>query len=235
MENEEMTRLKLRSVNTHFWDDPYILQLHPTQKLLYNYFITTPFNNLAGVYEISLETIKFHTGLSGEILDTSIKRFERDGKMLYLQNHVILRNFMKHQVYNQSMMVNVMRTLQELPEEVRLAAEALRSGQKTPCTQPDDTLHAPSGESEGESESEIEKRREKFKATIMTEQFIEKFGMATLNSFFDYWSEANRSGKKMRFELQPTWEVGRRLATWKSREGGFQKGGKPARNDERYL
>lgn len=234
-----MTRLKLRSVNTHFWDDPYILQLTPEQKLMYNYLITTPFNNLAGVYEISLTSIKHHTGLELSVITEALDRFEKDRKILHFMNFIIMRNFMKHQVYNQSMMVNVMRTLRELPQEVQEATEKFRTGLPTPCTQGGDTPSAPSGESESESESEgekeIEKRREKFRATLMTDEFVQKFGVATLNSFFNYWSEANRSGKKMRFEMQPTWEVGRRLATWKSREGGFTKGGQSARNDERYL
>lgn len=32
--------------------------------------------------------------------------------------------------------------------------------------------------------------------------------------FFDYWTEPNKSGTKMRFELEKTWHLGRRLARW---------------------
>ena len=41
-----------------------------------------------------------------------------------------------------------------------------------------------------------------------------KYGKEMLRKFYDYWSEPNRSKTKMRFEMQPTWDVGRRLATW---------------------
>lgn len=48
--------------------------------------------------------------------------------------------------------------------------------------------------------------------------FIEKYSKDMIDNFFNYWSEFNRSGTKMRFELQKTWEVSLRLSTWARRE-----------------
>lgn len=39
-----------------------------------------------------------------------------------------------------------------------------------------------------------------------------------LRAFFNYWSEMNRSETKMRFELQKTWQLAGRLATWSAKE-----------------
>lgn len=39
-----------------------------------------------------------------------------------------------------------------------------------------------------------------------------------IRAFFDYWSELNKSETKMRYELEKTWELPRRLATWANRE-----------------
>jgi len=44
-----------------------------------------------------------------------------------------------------------------------------------------------------------------------------------LNKFYEYWSEPNKSNTKMKFELQQTWDINRRLKTWASREKGFSK------------
>jgi len=44
-----------------------------------------------------------------------------------------------------------------------------------------------------------------------------------LKSFCDYWTEPNKSKTKMRFELEKTFEIGRRLATWSSRDKTFTK------------
>jgi len=35
-----------------------------------------------------------------------------------------------------------------------------------------------------------------------------------LNEFCDYWTEPNKSGTKMRFELQKTFDINRRLSRW---------------------
>ena len=39
-----------------------------------------------------------------------------------------------------------------------------------------------------------------------------------IRAFFNYWTERNKSGTKMRFELEKTWETAKRLQTWASRE-----------------
>lgn len=39
-----------------------------------------------------------------------------------------------------------------------------------------------------------------------------------IRAFFNYWTEKNKSGTKMRFELEKTWETSKRLVTWASRE-----------------
>jgi hypothetical protein len=39
-----------------------------------------------------------------------------------------------------------------------------------------------------------------------------------LEDFIRYWTEPNKSRTKLRFELEKTWEIGRRLATWASRD-----------------
>lgn len=48
--------------------------------------------------------------------------------------------------------------------------------------------------------------------------FVGLYPKEMIRSFFDYWSELNKSGSKMRFELEKTWELPRRLSTWAARE-----------------
>ena len=43
-----------------------------------------------------------------------------------------------------------------------------------------------------------------------------------LESFYDYWSEPkSKTNKRMRWQYQPTFEIGRRLKTWEKREKSF--------------
>ena len=40
------------------------------------------------------------------------------------------------------------------------------------------------------------------------------FEKKTLNEFILYWTESNRNGKKMKFEMQKTFDIKRRLQRW---------------------
>lgn len=56
-------------------------------------------------------------------------------------------------------------------------------------------------------------------------KFVNDYPKEMLSSFFDYWSEPNKSGTKMRFESEKTFEIKRRLATWYKNESKFNKNG----------
>lgn len=51
-----------------------------------------------------------------------------------------------------------------------------------------------------------------------------KYTDSLLNAFASYWSEPNQTKTKMRFEMEKTWDTGRRLATWAKRENEYNKG-----------
>ena len=51
--------------------------------------------------------------------------------------------------------------------------------------------------------------------------YVTQYGKEMIRAFFDYWSEPNKSKTKMRFELERTWDLSRRLSLWASRENQF--------------
>lgn len=55
-------------------------------------------------------------------------------------------------------------------------------------------------------------RTEKFKEELIP--FVQKYGKDMIFAFFDYWSEPNPSKTKMKFEMQKTWDIAKRLRTW---------------------
>lgn len=91
---------KERMVNTKFWDDTYIVNLDPIEKLLFLYFITNPLTNISGVYEIQLRRIAFDTGIDKDMVQKIIERFSRDNKIFYEEGWVGIKNFAKHQKNN---------------------------------------------------------------------------------------------------------------------------------------
>ena len=46
--------------------------------------------------------------------------------------------------------------------------------------------------------------------------YISDFYKQTLREFYDYWSEPNKSKTKIRWQLEKTWDIKRRLDRWAS-------------------
>ena len=106
---------KLRSVNTKFWDDTFTAELKPTEKLLFLYLITNPLTKLIGIYEISIRRICFDTGLNEKMVEDGIKRFETVRKAFFIENFIILPNWLKHQNLNSNMKKAVIKEFNDLP------------------------------------------------------------------------------------------------------------------------
>lgn len=73
-------------------------------------------------------------------------------------------------------------------------------------------------------------RKEDFYNSLIP--FVTQYGKEMVRAFFDYWSEPNKSKTKMRFELERTWDLPKRLGLWKSREKQFNHNGNGT-NDNR--
>ena len=110
---------KLRSINTKFWNDPYIEELSPSEKLLFLYCLTSPYSNLLGIYEISQKKISFETGLNQETIRKGFERFGKDSKVFYKGNFIIIPNFLNHQRLNSNMKIGITKIFNDLPEWLR--------------------------------------------------------------------------------------------------------------------
>ena len=65
----------------------------------------------------------------------------------------------------------------------------------------------------------LNERKEDFYNSLIP--YVTQYGKDMVRAFFDYWSEPNKSNSKMRFELERTWDLARRLGTWASRDNQF--------------
>lgn len=110
---------KNRYINTHFWDDSYIVDLDPIEKLLFLYLLTSPLNNIAGCYEIQTRRIAFDTGIDKDMVAKILQRFERDEKVYYIEGHVLIINFTKHQKLNHNIVTGINKVIEELPDNIK--------------------------------------------------------------------------------------------------------------------
>ena len=110
---------KLRSVNTRFWDDTFISELSPNEKLLFLYLITNPLTNLLGIYEITIKRISFDTGLKIDTIRKGLERFKKDKRVYFVDGFIILSNFLKNQRLNANMKIGITKIFNQLPNKLR--------------------------------------------------------------------------------------------------------------------
>ena len=111
---------KLRSLSTSFWSDPFIEDLSVSEKLLFIYLITNEKTNMLGIYELSIKKISFETGIDKATVQKALKRFETINKVKYVDNHIILINFLKHQHFNTNMKKSAIDCYLNLPETLKI-------------------------------------------------------------------------------------------------------------------
>ena len=87
---------KLRNISTEIWDDIWFEGLNAENKLLFMYLITNDNTNDSGVYDISIRKISFHTDLPYAIIRESLKMFEEQGKIQYIEKTMKIMNYDKH-------------------------------------------------------------------------------------------------------------------------------------------
>ena len=110
-----------RYVSTSFWDDFWVQELDPSEKLLYLYLITNPLTTIAGVYQITLRRMAFDTGFTSETITRLLQRFSRDGKAHFiLEEWMVIPNWTKHQKVTKISNVRkgIDAVLLAIPEEV---------------------------------------------------------------------------------------------------------------------
>lgn len=86
-----------RTIDTCTWDDPWVTDLRPLDKLLFFYLLTNRRSTACGVFEITVNAMSFETGLSSKQVTEGLVRLEP--KILWWPAHrvVFVRNFFKHQ------------------------------------------------------------------------------------------------------------------------------------------
>lgn len=67
----------------------------------------------------------------------------------------------------------------------------------------------------------LETRKHEFGEKLIP--YIEQYGKTLIREFFDFWTEHNENGKKMRFEKEKTFEISKRLARWSKRNSNNVK------------
>jgi hypothetical protein len=110
---------KSRMINTHFWKDPYVRKLKAGDKLLFLYLLTNPSTNIAGAYEIALDEVASDTGMQEKHILETLERFTEADKIIYKNNWILLKNFIKHQSKSDTVEKGIVEVLNCCPDWIK--------------------------------------------------------------------------------------------------------------------
>lgn len=108
-----------RMVDTGTWDDPWFAELDPDGKLLFLYLVTNRRSTSCGAFEITIRAMSFETGIPSERIAELLESWRPRVRWWSDVQIVWLRNFFKHQTYNDKMKINARRLVAGLPASVR--------------------------------------------------------------------------------------------------------------------
>lgn len=115
---DKIKMAKQRIIDVKFWDDKYIRKINKDEKLLFLYCLTNPLTDICGIYEISLDRIKFDTALEHNLTKKIFKKFEKDGKMIYREDWLGIKNFIKNQKPTKSILLGIENSLKRISKRI---------------------------------------------------------------------------------------------------------------------
>ena len=210
-------------INTKFWDDNYITTLDFKEKLIFLYLLTNPLTNISGVYEVSLNRIAFDTGIDSLSIQDTLSKFSKSDKIHYIEGWIFIKNFSKHQkAESEKIKIGIERSLSEIPPAIKEKIDSLSIAfdipKPKPKPKPKEIERTPAQEMKN-----FVSNPERVISLIREKGGNENIIRREIQKFISYWTERNKSGTKERWELQPTFDVRRRLGTWFSKIQDFNK------------
>lgn len=116
---------KLRSINTKFWSDDFIIDLDPLDRYFYLYLLTNEHTNISGVYELPKKVMIRETNLDRDTLEKCIDKLK--DRVYYILGWVVIKNFIKNQSLNPKVKIGIKKSLDEVPSNIWLKIQEIDS------------------------------------------------------------------------------------------------------------
>jgi len=170
--------------HTRFWQDTYICDLDPIEKLLFIYAITSPYLGLTGIYEVPLKYVAFETGLDKDMVVKIFNRFEQEGKVIYRNGWLCVVKYPKYQKFSgEKLLIAVENEISRVPKDI--LDIFIDYGY------PIDTLSIPSRDRERERDKEMDIKKSKSQPSNLPDYS---------NDFSNFWDAYPRKVGKANAE-----------------------------------
>ena len=115
--------MKSKPFHSKFFSDSYILELSIKEKMVFVYYVFNERVNWLGTYEVADKTALFElgSGITIEELKQIADRFQKDNKIHFHENWVIVVNSEKYDTHmeNSQLMGSAFKQYRSLPKEIQ--------------------------------------------------------------------------------------------------------------------
>jgi|TARA_R100000084_G_scaffold103967_1_gene60223 hypothetical protein len=185
-----------RFIDTNIWNKAWFRKLDTKSKLIWIYILTKC--DHAGIFDADYEAMNFYIGTDLEDFK-DIPIAIREKMQPIEDNQFFIPSFIEYQ-YG-TLRINSKPHLSVIK---RLEDKGLNNYLQRVMLTPKDK----------DKEEVIDKRQDKFIDKVNKVIKEKKYSNEETDNFVGFWTERNTSNTKMRFELQQTFDIARRLATW---------------------
>lgn len=204
-------------LNWEWWDKPEMI-------VLYLYMLSSANEEdglwhskkiKRGQFVTSLSSIEHdNPKLTKKIIRTCLKRFQ-DAELINIEStssHSVI-TICNYEEYNCTNKISGKEIKENNQDPNSLGISSTSSEMKE--TKPKQT--------KAEIKEAADKRTKEFYRSLIP--YVSTYGRDMVREFFDYWSEPNKSGSKLRFEQEKTWDLSRRLARWSNHNKEYKSNG----------
>lgn len=105
--------------HTRYWQDSYICDLDPSEKLIFIYALTSPYLGLTGIYEVPLKYIAVETGIDKDMVAKILKRFQEDKKIIYHEGWLCVIKYPRYQSFKgEPLLKAVKKEISAIPNDI---------------------------------------------------------------------------------------------------------------------
>jgi hypothetical protein len=208
-----------RMTATEKWDDPWFQELDPKYKIFWMFILDKC--DHAGIWQVNIKAANFFIGATyneSEILEA----FKNRIVPINGGDRWFVKKFIEFQ-YGELNPANRahLSVIQILKKYSLIDEQGDTKGLISPYEGYKDKDKDKDKDKciKGGAGGNLQEREQRFADQVRKHPYPE----AMLTDFIRYWTEPNKSGTKLKFELQTTWDTARRLATWAARDKNFQK------------
>jgi|21_taG_2_1085346.scaffolds.fasta_scaffold00163_34 hypothetical protein len=199
-----------RFIDTKIWDKAWFRKLTTKNKLLWVYILTKC--DHAGIWDADWEAAEFFIG---EVVSFDDLPEVIQSKMSYIkgEDQYYIPSFIEFQYgvlkENSKPHLSVIKRLNE--KGLLKGNNTLTNKNITPKAKDKDKVKV---KVKDKAIREQYFKTESFKIGNTTELINSGATESLVSDFTDYWTESNHNGQKMRFEMQKTFDIKRRLTKW---------------------